>query len=343
MGLLASLRNEMVKQSCLPNSISTYCWWVRKFYAFIRKPGSQWTGTDVERWMLHLHEQDYSAKSRKQALCALVFVFKRVLKADLGQLNLPPMPRERKTLKTIPTRAEIWRILGRLTGSVKLIAGLLYGAGLRVEECCKLRVHDLDIEALTVRIHSGKGDKSRLTVLPALIVPALRRHLEWRRSLHEMDLSHGWGFVELPGRLAQKYRNANREFRWQFIFPSTAIRDGHRWYITPEAVQKQMRQVVEAEGIIKRITPHTLRHAHATHSMRMGDSIETVRVRLGHESLETTATYLHADGAEGLSPLDVAMEQPLPSRSLDAPRAGKLLTVYRNDARRISEVVAKCK
>lgn len=284
----------------------TYWACLMKFYQFIGKPASQWTGPDVERWLIELHRLDFAPKSRKQALCALVFCFKHVLKRDLGTLNLPPMPKERQTLKTIPTREELGRIFVGLHGQVKLMAGLMYGSGLRIGECCKLRVQDIDIEARTVRIWNGKGDKSRLTVLAEAVIPALRRHIEWRRALHEMDAANGCGLVELPHRLAHKYKSANRELRWQWLFPSTVIRGQYRWHTTDESVAKQMRAAVKAAGIIKRITPHTLRHAFATHAMQSGNDPRTVQDLLGHENLTTTMIYLHADAARGFSPMDVA-------------------------------------
>lgn len=185
------------------------------------------------------------------------------------------------------------------------MAGLMYGSGLRVLcECCRLRVQDIDLEALTVRVQDGKGAKCRLTVLPVLLVPALRRHLAWRKALHDQDLAAGAGFVELPGRLAQKYPNANRELRWQWLFPSTVLRGQYRWHTTDEAIGKQLRASVRASGITKRVTPHTLRHAFATHAMQAGNDIKTVQDLLGHESLETTMIYLHSDAARGVSPLD---------------------------------------
>lgn len=301
------------------DTFQVYAHWTRKFYGFVRKPGSDWSGPDVERWMIHLYEQRYSAKSRKQALCALAFVFRRVLKRDMGHLNLPPMPREHKPLRTIPTRDEIAHIFIRLSGSVKIMAGLMYGSGLRVDECCHLRVQDIDFAAETVRIHSGKGNKSRLTPLAKILVPALKRHVAWRMELHERDIVNGFGFVELPGRLDRKYQNANRELRWQFLFPSRLSRSGYRWHTTKESVEKQMREAVAAARITKRITPHTLRHAFATHSLECGNSIEWLRDRMGHEDLNTTAVYLHADRAGGLSPLDAGRRivQPIESARIE--------------------------
>lgn len=306
MGLIPKLTAALIEQSCLPNTISTYCHWARKLYGFTQKPASQWTGADVRAWLLSLAEAQYSPSSRKQALNAIVFVFRHVLKVEVGNLDLPPMPRARQTLRIIPTREEIGRIFSGLRGQSKLMAGLMYGAGLRVNECCHLRVQDLDFAALTIRVIAGKGDKSRLTVLPVLIVPALQRHVVFRQAMHAQDLAAGCGLVELPGRLAVKYPQASREFRWQWLFPSTLVRGQFRWHATDEALSKQMRAAVRAAGVTKRVTPHTLRHAFATHAMRSGNDIRTVQELLGHEHLETTEIYLHADAARGVSPLDVS-------------------------------------
>lgn len=279
---------------------------VVKFWHFIgNKPASQWTGADVEGWMRELHRLDYARKSRKQALCALAFTFKHVLHSDMGRLDLPPMPKERQSLRIIPTREELARIFAGLRGQVRLMAGIMYGAGLRIGEVTKLRVHDIDFASGVIMIHAGKGDKSRRTMLPRRLVPALQRHIAWRSALHEMDTANGHGLVELPGRLALKYKNANRELQWQWLFPSTVVRWQNRWHATDESVNKQMRRAVRAAGIQKRVTAHTLRHAFATHAMRDGNDIRTVQDLLGHESIETTMIYLHGDSAAGTSPLDV--------------------------------------
>lgn len=305
MGLIQKLQDAATERSLGKSTVACYSFWARKFYGFCQKPASTWLGEDVRAWMLNLADENYSAVSRKQALNSIVFVFKYVLKKELGQLDLPPMPKVRQTLRVIPSREELGRIFAGLNGQVKLMAGLMYGSGLRVLcECCRLRVQDIDLEALTVRVQDGKGAKCRLTVLPVLLVPALRRHLAWRAALHDQDLAAGAGFVELPGRLAQKYPNARRELRWQWLFPSTLIRGQHRWHTTDEAISKQMRASVRAAGITKRVTPHTLRHAFATHAMQAGNDIKTVQDLLGHESLETTMIYLHGDAARGVSPLD---------------------------------------
>ena len=311
MSLIPKLEAALVEQSLGKSTGLCYKFWVRKFYAHNRKPASTWSGEDVRLWMLALADQNYSAVSRKQALNAVAFVFKHVLKRDMGQIDLPPMPKVRQTLRIIPSRDELGRIFSGLRGQVKLMAGLMYGSGLRVLcECCRLRVQDIDLEALTIRVHDGKGAKCRLTLIPVLLVPALRRQIAWRKALHDQDLAEGAGLVELPGRLAQKYPRANRDFGWQFLFPSPLRRGQYRWHTTDEAISKQLRSAVKAAGITKRVTPHTLRHAFATHAMQSGNDIKTVQELLGHQDLNTTAIYLHADAARGLSPLD-AIARPV--------------------------------
>lgn len=299
-----------VEQSLAKKTRECYLWHCRKAYDHIQQPVTQWTSEHVRAYLVQMEAQRYSPVTRKQALCAIKFVFDHILKRDLGHLDLPPMPKVRQTLRVIPTRTELVSIFQQMTGQARLMAGLMYGAGLRVGECCTLRVKDIDLENLTVHVWCGKGDKSRLTVLPRVMVAALQKHLAARQTLHERDLAVGNGLVELPGRLAQKYRHAPRELAWQFLFPSTCVRDGYRWHTTPESVAKQIRTAIHRLGITRRITPHTLRHAFATHAMRAGADPRTIQDLLGHESLETTMIYLHGDQAQGFSPLDVGIPPP---------------------------------
>lgn len=304
MSLYLKLKQAAAEQDLLRTTVSAYWFWLRKFYAFHPQPASTWTGLDVTRFLHYLHAESYSASARKQALNALAFCFKHILKSDMGKLDLPPLPKERHTLRIIPAREEIGRIFAGLKGQAKLMAALMYGSGLRVSEVCQLRVQDIDFAALTVRVHGGKGDKCRLTLLPVLLVPALTRHVAWRKSVHELDLANGCGLVELPGRLAVKYKSAPRELRWQFLFPSNLLRGQYRWHATDESVGKQMRAAVRASGITKRVTPHTLRHAFVTHALQNGNDLATVKDLVGHEDVNTTMIYAHGDAARGVSPLD---------------------------------------
>ena len=308
-GLLAKLREVAAvpmrgRNALSRRTVETYEHWTRHFHRFVKRPAATWTGEDVSRWMFFLEAEGYAGKSRSQALCAIVYVFKHALGLDPGLLNLPAAPKERARLKVIPSREEIGRIFAGLRGMPRMMAAVMYGAGLRVEECCKLRVQDLDFAARTIRVHGGKGDKDRLTLLPDLLAGPLTRWVAWRAALHERDIAEGAGLVELPGRLALKYKNAARELRWQFVFPSTIVTAQRRWHAVPETVQKAMRAAVAAAGITKRVTPHTLRHAFATHAMRAGNDVRTIQGLMGHENIETTMIYLHGDAARGVSPLD---------------------------------------
>lgn len=319
MTLITKLKEEMVLQSLLKNTQSCYGFWNRKFCKFVRILARAWAGRDVRAFMLWLYDQNYSAVSRKQALNAIKFTFDHVLHAEMGSLDLPPMPEVRKTLRTIPTREEIARILTGLSGQVKLMVALMYGSGLRVGcECCVLRVKDINIPSRTIDVWDSKGMKCRRTVLPVLLIPAMQRHLAWRKALHEQDLAEGKGLVELPGRLAVKYKNANREFGWQWLFPSTLTRGQYRWHATDASVAKQMRKSIQAAGIVKRITPHTLRHGFTTHLFEAGCDPVTIKDLLGHEDFNTTMIYAHGDAAKGFSPIDfgprpLAQINPLPA------------------------------
>lgn len=255
--------------------------------------------------MHRLDRERYSVISRKQALCAVIWAFKRVLQIDLGTIDLPKLPQQERRIRIIPSRDELGRIFAGLRGTSRLLAGLMYGAGLRVNEACTLRVKDFDFEALTIRIHGGKGDKDRLALLPVRLVEPLQRWLAWRSALHANDLAEGAGLVELPGRLAIKYPSAPRELAWQFAFPSAVRRGQYRWHITPEAVQRALKKAVRAAGIVKQVTPHTLRAAFATHALRAGNDLSTIQELMGHTDPETTLIYVGADGAKGTSPLDL--------------------------------------
>lgn len=311
MGLIQKLNDSMVEQSLARSTMQGYRFWNRKFYGHARKPASQWLGADVKAFLLWLYEEKYSPVSRKQALNALAFTFKHVLKADMGNLDLPPMPKVHHTNRILPSPLELSRILVGMKGMPKTMAQLMAGSGLRVAECCKLRVQDVDIDALTIRVWFGKGDKCRRTIIPQSLVPDLQRHLALRKALHDRDLAEGCGLVELPGRLDKKYRQANREFRQQWFFPSTKFRGQYRWHAVPECVGKPMRRALREAGILKHITPHCLRHFFITYSQRVGNDLKTVMGWAGHTSAETTMIYTHPNAANGISPLDCMEARPV--------------------------------
>lgn len=321
------LKRAIVRENCDPHeTFDAYFGECRKMFKFCGKPAAQWTSQDVEEYCWRvLHQVNYSRSARKVYLCAMAFVFKHIRHSDMGQLKLPPLPPYRKPLKVIPTQAELREIFRRLTGNPLMAAMLMYGSGSRVAETVELRVQDVDLAARTLRINEGKNEKYRLTILPECLVRPLQQHLAWRKCLWEKDVAQGAGLVELPHQLARKYPNAAREFRWQFLFPSAVRRGPYRWHMTKEHIADELKAAVDAAGIVKRITPHTLRHAFCTHGLRAGNDAATMQELMGHEDLNTTAIYAHADRASGISPLDVALPEPRKLVIRVAPFAAKRL------------------
>jgi integron integrase len=268
---------------------------------------------DVTLFLTYLAtERDVAASTQTQALSALLFLYDAVLDRPLDHLDLVRV-RKPKRLPVVLTPDETRRLLGHLTGTYALIGGLLYGAGLRISGCLRLRVKDIDVERREIMVRSGKGKKDRVTMLPNTLVPSLLAHLDGIRRLHGRDLADGFGEVKLPHAYARKHPAAARAFGWQFVFPSvrrsTDPRTGrvHRHHLSPSAVQRAVKRAARAAGIEKHVTCHALRHSFATHLLEGGADIRTVQELLGHASVRTTQVYTHVlnRGALGVaSPLD---------------------------------------
>lgn len=257
--------------------------------------------------------RNVAASTQNQALNALVFLYGIVLERPLGQLGELPRAKRPRRLPTVLTRDEVRKMLRALNGTHRLIAGLLYGSGLRLMEGLRLRVKDLEFNASRLVVRDGKGGTDRLSLLPSSLVPGLQRHLQHVRLLHEEDLDEGFGAVLMPGALAEKYPGAAKEWGWQYVFPATHRsvdpRSGivRRHHLTENAVQRAVKRAVRATGVVKQASCHTFRHSFATHLLEDGYDIRTVQELLGHRDVRTTQIYTHVLNRGPLavrSPLD---------------------------------------
>ena len=254
-----------------------------------------------------------SASTQNQAKSALLFLYREVFGQTLPWLDNVTQARAPKRLPVVLTVMEVQAVLGEMTGRYKLIAGLLYGAGLRLMEAVRLRVKDVEFTRGEIIVREGKGFKDRVTMLPQSVAQPLRLHLAKVKALHDEDLSHGHGDVYLPFALDKKYPNAGKDWSWQYVFPSMNLsvdpRSGktRRHHLDEKGVQRAMKQAVATANIAKPATPHTLRHSFATHLLESGYDIRTVQELLGHSDVSTTMIYTHVmnKGGRGVtSPLD---------------------------------------
>jgi integron integrase len=254
-----------------------------------------------------------AAATQNQAKAALLFLYREVLEQDLPWLQNVEQAKAPKRLPVVLTQDEVQAVLSRLSGTHWLVAGLLYGSGLRIMEALRLRVKDMEFSRGEILVREGKGFKDRVTMLPAVLADPLKAHLEQVRALHEQDVVEGYGEVYLPYALDRKYSSAGREWGWQYVFPSKNRsldpRSGvvRRHHVQDQAIQRAIRQAVRDAGIVKPATPHTLRHSFATHLLGSGYDIRTVQELLGHKDVTTTMIYTHVlnRGGRGVtSPLD---------------------------------------
>jgi integron integrase len=293
-----------------------YCLWVRRFIFFhgLRHP-AEMAEPEINAFLTHLAVQGkVSASTQTQALSALLFLYRHVLGRQIGELDALVRARKPARLPVVLTRDEVRAMLAPLDGDRLLMASLLYGAGLRLMECLRLRVQDIDFARNELAVRDGKGGKDRVTMLPASLAPPLKQHLRRVRAIHECDLADGWGRVPLPGALDRKYVNAAADWRWQWVFPqerrwkNTHTGEEGRHHVHPTILQRAVKDAVRTAGITKHATCHTLRHSFATHLLETGYDIRTIQELLGHKDVGTTMIYTHVlqRGGQGVrSPLDV--------------------------------------
>jgi integron integrase len=318
-----------------------YVQWIKRFLAFHRMRHPATMGArEIEQFLSHLAVAGkVAASTQNQALNALVFLYRTVIEVDIGQLENLVRAKRPERIPEVFSREEVADILDQLPGTARLMANLLYGSGLRLKECLRLRVKDIDFKNNQILVRDGKGQKDRFTLLPQSLVNPLRDQLRKVHALHLQDLKEGFGLVFMPNALEWKYPNANREWKWQFVFPSanrsldprSGVRRRH--HVHESFLQRAVKQAMQKAGIQKHGNCHTMRHSFATHLLQDGYDIRTVQELLGHKDVRTTMIYTHIAklGPTGArSPLDrmpSAAERNLPGasaeRSEDPATAGE--------------------
>jgi integron integrase len=315
--ILDDMRDVMRRRHYSIRTERSYFEWVKRFVLhFNMKSRDDLSEGEkkIETYLTFLaRDRNVAPSTQNQALNALVFLYKHVLKQPLNEkINAERAARKVK-IPVVLTRDETKRIISAMTGIHQLVVKLLYGSGLRIIECLRLRVHDIDFDMKALTVRSGKGDQDRVTTFPPSLETPLETHLGRVKIVHEGDLANGYGEVYLPHALARKYPNAARQWQWQYVFPaqslSTDPRTGivRRHHLDPSPINKAIAKAVRIAGAQKQVSARTFRHSFATDLLRRGTDIRTIQGLLGHKDVQTTMTYAHVlqQGGEGvISPLE---------------------------------------
>jgi integron integrase len=315
MKLLDQVRAVIRTKHYAYNTEESYVNWIKQFILFHGKRHPSGLGNEeVSQFLTYLAvERNVAASTQNQALNAIVFLYKHVLETPLGDFSQFDRAKRPKTLPTVLTVDEVRRLISHLSGENRIIAHILYGSGLRLTECLRLRVQDVDFAQSLILVRDGKGGKDRRTMLPNTVRTALAVQIGKVREQHRLDLANGLGEVYLPYALGKKYPNAARDIHWQYVFPSSTLskdpRSGRmgRHHLDESVPRKAVKQAAVKAGIMKRVSPHVLRHSFATHLIEAGYDIRTVQELLGHTDVSTTMIYTHVlmSGKMGVtSPLD---------------------------------------
>ena len=293
-----------------------YAAWVRRFILFHGKRHPKELGEgEINAFLSHLAtDERVSSSTQNQALAAILFLYRNVLALPFPRLDNLIRAKKPRRLPVVLTRDEVARLLAKMDGRPRLVALLLYGSGLRLLEGLRLRVKDVDFGLNQILVRDGKGARDRITMLPAAVKESLRLELDEVRELHRRDRAEGFGVVHLPDALSRKYPHAGADWGWQYVFPaeqrSRDPRSGleRRHHVHESTIQKAVQQAAAKAAIVKRVTPHTLRHSFATHLLEAGYDIRTIQELLGHRDVATTMIYTHVlnnPGGRGVrSPID---------------------------------------
>lgn len=313
--LMVRVHRVMRLKHFSPRTMKAYRQWILRYiYFHNKKHPATMAADEMSAFLTHLAvEHNVAPSTQNQALAALLFLYRHVLDVDLPWLDTIVRAKRRQNVPVVMSREEVRALLSGLKSPQWLMASLLYGAGLRLLECCRLRVKDVDFSRNTLTVRQGKGAKDRTTLFPKGIKDDLYRQIEFVREQHHRDLERGAGWVLLDKGLARKFPNAGREFGWQWVFPATRIHieeaTGHGWrhHLHESALQRAVKDAARSAQISKRVTCHVLRHSFATHLLEAGYDIRTIQELLGHKDVRTTMKYTHVmdRGPLGVrSPLD---------------------------------------
>jgi integron integrase len=316
MKLLDQVRETIRLKHYSIRTEESYIGWIRKFILFHgKRHPAEMKEDEIVAFLSHLaNHAKVTASTQNQAFSALLFLYRHVLKQELGEIEGVERAKGPLRLPAVLTRAEVKAVLSHLKDTEWLMASLLYGAGLRLMECLRLRVKDIDFSTHQLVVRDGKGQKDRVTMLPQALEAPLKRHLERVRALHQSDLRRGHGEVYLPFSLERKYPGAPKEWGWQYVFPSDRLskdpRSGkvRRHHLDENTLQRAVKRGVRLADLAKPASCHTLRHSFATHLLEAGYDIRTLQELLGHKDVSTTMIYTHVmnKGGKGVrSPLDI--------------------------------------
>lgn len=313
--LLDQVRHALRVKHYSIRTEAAYLHWIKRFILFHHKRHPRDMNTlEIEAFLTHLAVNErISPSTQNQALSALLFLYQQVLHQELERPVDAVRAKAVRRLPVVMTKAEVSQVIARLTSPYQLMAQLMYGSGLRLMECVRLRVKDLEFGQRQIIVRDGKGGKDRDTLLPESLIPPLQRQLRYTQALHHNDLEQGYGAVYLPYALERKYPNANREWAWQYVFPADKLSlDPHtgqlrRHHLGEDGLQKAVKQATRAAGLTKPVSCHTFRHSFATHLLEAGYDLRTIQELLGHKDVSTTMIYTHVIKRGGLgvrSPLD---------------------------------------
>jgi integron integrase len=308
-----TLRNRIRVKHLAYKTEQAYVDWAERFIRFhkMQHPSTMDT-SHLETFIIHLANGNCSPSTQNQAIAAIKFMFREMTTVKIGDVHAMMAKRETH-VPTVLSPEEVKEVMCHLHDVYHIIAQLLYGGGLRLMECMRLRVKDIDFDNRTITLRNTKSNRDRVTVLPSSAIEPLRLHMAKVKAQHDQDISHGYGSVEMPGQLAKKYPQAQYEWGWQYVFPASKLsrdpRSGiiRRHHLFETSVQKAVRNAARGAGISKPVGPHTFRHSFATHLLQKGTDIRKIQELLGHKDLKTTMIYTHVSTTSAgiVSPADL--------------------------------------